>query len=94
MQRDLALWTKLLEKLNAEKLSDRSARKYAAQFDAVTERIFILRAISATDILSKIYVLKYFMCSGARDAACLGIASIEKDLNFLRLTELLERPTA
>ena len=87
----IAHWKKLLEILNAEKLSDKAALKHAAQFDAVTERIVILRAEKLTNILDKIFVLKYFVQSGARDTASIGIASIEKDLNLMRLSELLER---
>lgn len=82
---DIARWKALLEKLNAEKLSDQRAERLSREFDAVTRRIFNSRE----SILDKVFMLKYFVRSGARETACLGIASIEKDLNFIRLAELL-----
>lgn len=90
---DFKCWNILLEKLNAEKLSDKRAAKLADEFDYITERIFILRAETPVNILDKIFVLKYFVRSGACETAYLAAESVERDLNFMRLAELLKRPT-
>lgn len=82
-------WNNLLQKLNAEKLSDKRASKLAVDFDAATARLFVLRAKCWPEILDKIFVLKYFIRSGAHETAGLAAESLERDLNHIRLAELL-----